>query len=1018
MAGHSTISPKSETAQPAAGREILPSREHDKTEADIMDLQNTGIQFKLAVGAPDDPLEHEADAMADSIMRIPEQSFIQHKYSDSREADKVQRKPSTAFIQRQESSSATMATDNITNQINGSRGSGSSMGGGTQTFMQSRFNTNFSEVKIHTDNEAVQMNRDLNAKAFTVGNDIYFNSGQYNPNSSGGKHLLAHELTHTIQQTGTIERKIQRKPANKGNVIYHLKVPDGITTKEQWGKYLSKRIFGDENAATWTYAETEITPGQVRTVEVRSDSIDANTDTQKKEDHQEKKGQFDTLPPAQKTKINAEADKRYYDITGSKEGTKIKPSEKGDADTWNQVRDELLGEKQELENLPDALKQLMGGQQTFNPKDYKQLLEIGEKLKQFSPEDIALYKLLALKATNNLDLFEQSVDLFLARKQQLEEAMKNIPPPAADDKEPASMEEAIENSWKDFDGSQLGTMSEEERASLARKRAWEVTKAQLEYMKNNPGKTALDFAKSATLMNTGETFKGIAKDLKEVASGDANSYARWAAGAGAGAKISGWLLAVGAIVYVLSWLTGVGELATIAAFLTYTLGATIVLSAAEGDLRIKAASQATNEKDFKEQSTKAGLAYSNVLISVALLVIALGVRFLAKTFFPETLKNIQESLARFREKIRIKGGLKEWIPEFETEMNGYRDKLTASGETAKQKAVAQADTIEKMSVDDFVKSLEAGTDDFFSQAGVEEGQKVPWGEIAKTPEGLKGIEEYKQTLAQELRNSVPKEIDAAVKEQIAAIDDMLAKAKKSTTPNEFDQATNDYEKFNSSDEIAKRGKAKEDQVRREKTDEALKKIDEEIKKAEAERKVAEERRKAEEAAKQKAADEEKARLQAEEDAKVAAIKKTRTDDPAKRKADLAYDLDTKKSRPREGEVAFGVEEEWGYFDRYKAPPGKKGDWIGVSGKGKGQTFDHIGLPDDKAIIERNAALKADGSPSKQRQAFFDALDEHFQKADHVILDIEAVKKYLPDFYKDIMAYIDAKFGKTKLIEYK
>jgi hypothetical protein len=70
------------------------------------------------------------------------------------------------------------------------------MDANTQSFMSSRFATDFSNVKIHTDGEAVQMNRELNAKAFTTGNDIYFSEGQYQPNSDSGKHLLAHELTH------------------------------------------------------------------------------------------------------------------------------------------------------------------------------------------------------------------------------------------------------------------------------------------------------------------------------------------------------------------------------------------------------------------------------------------------------------------------------------------------------------------------------------------------------------------------------------------------------------------------------------------------------------------------------------------------------------------------------------------------------------------------------------------------------------------------------------------------------
>ena len=66
--------------------------------------------------------------------------------------------------------------------------------------MESRFNADFSGVRVHTDASAVQMNAQISAQAFTHGNDIYFNSGKYNPDTGSGKHLLAHELTHTIQQ--------------------------------------------------------------------------------------------------------------------------------------------------------------------------------------------------------------------------------------------------------------------------------------------------------------------------------------------------------------------------------------------------------------------------------------------------------------------------------------------------------------------------------------------------------------------------------------------------------------------------------------------------------------------------------------------------------------------------------------------------------------------------------------------------------------------------------------------------
>src|SRR5690625_6993220 len=66
--------------------------------------------------------------------------------------------------------------------------------------MGSKMGADFSDVTIHTGGEATELNQGLGARAFTVGSDIYFNEGQYNAESAPGKRLLAHELTHTIQQ--------------------------------------------------------------------------------------------------------------------------------------------------------------------------------------------------------------------------------------------------------------------------------------------------------------------------------------------------------------------------------------------------------------------------------------------------------------------------------------------------------------------------------------------------------------------------------------------------------------------------------------------------------------------------------------------------------------------------------------------------------------------------------------------------------------------------------------------------
>jgi hypothetical protein len=72
-----------------------------------------------------------------------------------------------------------------------------------RSFMESRFGANFSDVNVHADNQAGILNRSLNAQAFTHGSDVYFGEGKYNPESRQGKHLLAHELTHVVQQGGS-----------------------------------------------------------------------------------------------------------------------------------------------------------------------------------------------------------------------------------------------------------------------------------------------------------------------------------------------------------------------------------------------------------------------------------------------------------------------------------------------------------------------------------------------------------------------------------------------------------------------------------------------------------------------------------------------------------------------------------------------------------------------------------------------------------------------------------------------
>lgn len=211
------------------------------------------VQPKLTVNAPNDIYEKEADAMADRVMRMPdpqiqrqeeeeeerlqmkeqapemqrkckacevaeplqwhtkpkqkeELSGIQRKCShcEKEEKERLQRTPlagsMTPFFQRKEAGGREVGP-RAAASLHSNKGGGRALPENTRSWMESRFGADFSGVRIHTGSNAVQLSRDLNAKAFTHGGDIYFNRGAFSPGTSEGKRLLAHELTHTLQQT-------------------------------------------------------------------------------------------------------------------------------------------------------------------------------------------------------------------------------------------------------------------------------------------------------------------------------------------------------------------------------------------------------------------------------------------------------------------------------------------------------------------------------------------------------------------------------------------------------------------------------------------------------------------------------------------------------------------------------------------------------------------------------------------------------------------------------------------------
>lgn len=158
----------------------------------------TFVQAQLETTQPGDSYEQEADATANLVMRK-----INGGESLSPSVSTRPSSPSiSCFGGRGLRLNAKMES-----QLNSMRGGGHAMPDGLRSQMESGFGRSFSNVRLHSDSSASELSSSLQAKAFTHGNDIYFGQGQYNPSSQQGQSLIAHELTHTVQQSGKVARE-------------------------------------------------------------------------------------------------------------------------------------------------------------------------------------------------------------------------------------------------------------------------------------------------------------------------------------------------------------------------------------------------------------------------------------------------------------------------------------------------------------------------------------------------------------------------------------------------------------------------------------------------------------------------------------------------------------------------------------------------------------------------------------------------------------------------------------------
>ena len=211
--------------------------------------KKSGLQRKLAIGASNDPLERAADRVADQVMTAPTNSTI------SAASPRIQR------FTGQANGHADMEAPASVDRVLSSPGK--PLDPELQQDMGQRFGHDFSRVRVHTGGEAARSAQDVNANAYTVGHDIVFGGGRFTPGTQEGRRLIAHELTHTLQQnTSYPDKTIQRD--GMGDVSLVEARHDADTSRDsQASETKAKSISASVGSISWIHPDSPAGSGSL-----------------------------------------------------------------------------------------------------------------------------------------------------------------------------------------------------------------------------------------------------------------------------------------------------------------------------------------------------------------------------------------------------------------------------------------------------------------------------------------------------------------------------------------------------------------------------------------------------------------------------------------------------------------------------------------------------------------------------------------------------------------------------------
>jgi hypothetical protein len=178
----------------------LVQKQEEEEELQMQPLEEEE-ELQMQPMEEEEELQAQAGEEEEEIMQMQAEEEEEEIQTQVEEEEELQMKGANDAV----------ASNSTEHALQSTKGGGRPLDSNVRLEMETGFGTDFSGVRVHTDSTSVQMNKDLGARAFTSGNDIYFNEGKYAPTSHNGKKLLAHELTHTVQQAGSKPLNIHQK---------------------------------------------------------------------------------------------------------------------------------------------------------------------------------------------------------------------------------------------------------------------------------------------------------------------------------------------------------------------------------------------------------------------------------------------------------------------------------------------------------------------------------------------------------------------------------------------------------------------------------------------------------------------------------------------------------------------------------------------------------------------------------------------------------------------------------------